>query len=155
MKNFALFTAIMALPLLFGCQGKPSEDTAAASAATLEQICDVEWLLQSIEQDGRTIELVPDSVVTFQCTGDGKVAGAASVNRYFGSFTLVQPGQLEWAESGFGSTMMAGPQPLMEQEQLYLSALVMTRRFDLQDQALVLQSDNNSLAMRFTRNANQ
>ena len=153
MKNFALFTTIIALPILLGCQGKPSEDTTPASTTTLAQICDVEWLLQSIEQDARAIELVPDSVVTFQCTSDGKVAGAASVNRYFGSFTLPQPGQLQWAESGFGSTMMAGPEPLMAQEQLYLSALAMAQSFDLQGEVLTLKSNDGSLQMQFTRSA--
>ena len=153
MKNFALFTAILALPLLFGCHSNPGADTVTASATTLEQICDVQWQLQSIEQDGKTIELVPDSIATFQCTGDGKVAGAASVNRYFGSFTLVRAGQIKWPESGFGSTMMAGPQALMEQEQLYLGALAKTRSFELQHQQLVLKDANNTLVMRFTRNA--
>lgn len=153
MKNFALFTALLALPLLFGCHSKPGADTVAVSATTFEQICDVQWLLQSIEQDGEAIALVPDSIATFQCTGDGKVAGAASVNRYFGSFTLEQAGQIKWAESGFGSTMMAGPQALMEQEQLYLGALAKTRSFDLQGQELVLKDASSSLVMRFIRNA--
>ena len=144
---FTTLTTLITLPLLFACQGKPGEGTPV-TANELGQVCEHEWRLQAIEQGGKPLALVPDSTVTFQCTAEGGVAGMASVNRYFGGFKLDQAGQIEWAE-GFGSTLMAGPEPLMTQEQLYLRSLPNTRNIQLQGGTLLLSSDDNSLVMRF------
>jgi heat shock protein HslJ len=143
--------ALTALPLLFACHQGSQSESIPITASELGLVCEQEWLLHSIEQDGKQLTLVPDSTVTFQCTPEGRVAGMASVNRYFGGFKLDQTGRIEWAANGFGSTLMAGPEPLMTQEQLYLRSLPKARKMQLQGDALLLGTGDNSLVMRFTR----
>ena len=150
---FTTLITLITLPLLFACQGSQS-DSAPVTVSELGQVCDQEWRLHAIEQDGKQLALVADSTVTFQCTLEGRVAGMASVNRYFGGFKLDQAGQIEWAE-GFGSTLMAGSEPLMAQEQLYLRSLAMTRNIQLQGDTLLLSNDDNSLVMRFGRSPSE
>lgn len=155
MRPCAFFTVLITLttlPLLLACQDSQKESTPL-TISDLSQVCDQEWLLHSIEEDGKRLALVPDSTVTFQCTLEGRVAGLASVNRYFGGFKLERAGHIEWAENGFGSTLMAGPEPLMAQEQLYLRSLTRTRNMQLQDNTLLLSDGHNTLVMRFGHNA--
>lgn len=148
-----LCASLLAPLLLIACQGTTpqSQTQAAVDTSGIDSICSEEWLLYHIEQNGEILSLVDDSVISFQCTLEGRVAGSASVNRYFGSFTFDEQGQLIWPNPGFGSTMMAGPPALMEQEQRYLQTLTETRRMDLENGDLVLSNADNATVLRFRR----
>lgn len=66
----------------------------------------------------------------------GRVAGSSGCNRVVGGFTLTGEGMQFGA---MGSTMMACPEPLMEQERRMLDALEQVTRFDItEDGALQL-----------------
>lgn len=56
----------------------------------------------------------------------GKIAGFASVNRFFGSLSIDGKGRV--SVSPMGSTMMAGPEDLMAREMVFLKALQKIRR---------------------------
>jgi heat shock protein HslJ len=77
------------------------------------------WRLASM--DGQTtISAMRESGVTLEIQADGKFAGQAPVNRYFGQIRLegksIKTGPI-------GSTMMAGPQDMMDAEQAYFRNL--------------------------------
>jgi heat shock protein HslJ len=142
--------------LLFACQGNSSKEAPVAtpiSAEQLSQVCSGSWRLRDFEQGGETIELLAGSKLTFQCSTDGKVAGSSGVNRFFGSFTLNDLGQLEWPRQGFGATRMAGPEALMQQERRYLAALQQTSQMRMDGLDLVLGNDVKTLSLRFVANS--
>lgn len=75
---------------------------------------DGSWTVEAVTIGGELVPLVEGSQITVEFDGD-KVHGRA-INRFHGSY----------GESGFGpmaSTMMAGPQELMNQEHAFLSVL--------------------------------
>ncbi len=83
--------------------------------------------------------------LSFDAT-ENRVAGASGVNRYFGQYT--QNGT-ELHFSPLGSTMMAGPQNLMEAERAYLTDLNKVVSFELNGNRLILKtSDNRELIFK-------
>jgi heat shock protein HslJ len=109
---------------LDGCGGEPA--ALLHGAWTVEQI------------DGKPI--VEGSNVTMDFGTEGKVAGSASCNRYFISYTLTGEG-LNFSKAG--STMMACEQPLMDQERRFLKILEAVARFEIgADGSLILQTDD-------------
>jgi putative lipoprotein len=107
-------------------QGQPSRVemvlkrvTTATPLANLENTI---WVLQAYGQPGNLKSPLKDSEInaTFDST-KGQVAGSAGVNRYFGGYEL-KDNKLTISKQ-MASTAMAGPQPLMDQEQEYLTAL--------------------------------
>jgi heat shock protein HslJ len=78
------------------------------------------WKLVSYsDKDGNTVEVLADTEVTAQFK-DGSVGGTASCNNYFGRYEV--DGNQLTIEVG-GTTMMACPQPIMEQESDYINNL--------------------------------
>jgi len=81
-----------------------------------------DWVLESYGEPGKLQSVLPDAEITVRFdSATAQVAGSAGVNRYFGAYKLdgnklIIPGPM-------GSTMMAGPQPLMDQETEFLMAL--------------------------------
>jgi len=78
----------------------------------------------------------------------GKVAGRGGCNRYFGAVTI--NGQ-SMKFGKLGSTMMACPPPIMEQEQTYLQALGAAKRFEVKDGALLLFGNGPAPLIRFAQ----
>lgn len=101
----------------------------------LEILAGGEWRVA--ELNGKP--LLPDSVVTIQFDRQGRISGAASVNRYFGAFKLTGEG-LSFPQP-IGSTMMAGDENLMAQEAAFHQTLGAISRFKIgPDGALLLES---------------
>ncbi|MBP7370730.1 MAG: META domain-containing protein [Arenimonas sp.] len=78
------------------------------------------WQLISIDSQPAPKEVRGNQGVTLDIQEDGKFAGQAPVNRYFGQIKvngkIIKIGPV-------GSTMMAGPPELMQAEQDYFKAL--------------------------------
>ena len=101
--------------------------------------------------DNESIPLIKDTKNTFSCDENGKVAGIASINRYFGNFSLKEDGEIIWSKA-FGMTRMAGPPELMEQEATFMKALPQTSRMYLKMEKLQLTSTDNSTVLEFQGN---
>ena len=101
--------------------------------------------------DNETIPLIEDTKNTFACDENGKVAGVASLNRYFGNFRLKEDGEIIWSKA-FGMTRMAGPPELMAQEAKFMQALPQTLRMYLKKEKLLLISTDNSTVLEFQEN---
>jgi heat shock protein HslJ len=84
----------------------------------LEQICGMQWILKEMIKGGKVISLEKE-VPYVEFTPEGKLAGFASINRFFGSLSFDKEGGVKI--SPMGTTMMAGPDPLMKQEQAFLN----------------------------------
>ena len=77
---------------------------------------------------------------------EGKASGNAGVNTFTGSYEAPEDGALTFGP--LATTMMAGPDAAMQQEQAFLKALADTKKFTTEDGALVLMDDDeNKLAV--------
>ena len=78
----------------------------------------------------------------------GKVAGNGSCNRFFGS-SEINGDAIKL--SAMGSTRMACPEAIMNQESKYLEALQAAERFEWKDPYLLIYSKGSDKPLRFTR----
>jgi heat shock protein HslJ/uncharacterized lipoprotein YbaY len=110
---------------LAGCGGEP--------AALLQG---GEWVVEEVAGKG----IVDRSRATLNFDADGRVAGAASCNRYTAQYKLTGEGL---SISKAAGTMMACAPALMQQEALFLDVLRNVSRFDIApDGALVLHAND-------------
>ena len=126
-------------------------ENAAAPGSSSAGARGNEWRLVRWVANGAEKRIVPDSAVTIAFDPSGKIAGNASVNRFSGTFRFDVDGRLEWPRAGFALTRMAGPQPLMTQEQAFLESLRRTTLVRADGQQLVLESRNGATVLTFTR----
>ncbi len=156
MKQFMVIFVIAGLSVLIACAGTPSgsageqTETMQITPRHLEDITGIEWHLQIMKIDNESIALIEDTKNTFSCDENGNVAGVASLNRYFGSFSLKEDGEIIWSRA-FGMTRMAGPPELMEQEAKFMLALPQTSRIYLEQAKLRLISTDNSTVLEFQK----
>jgi heat shock protein HslJ len=132
-------------------------DPAALSPATTEEpegalggIAGAQWRLVRLTVDGKERPLVSEGTPTLAVDGAGKVQGFASVNRYFGQAAFAEGGRLRWV-GPLGATRMAGPEPLMDQEQAFLTALERARTAAVRGGRLFLRDETGRTALEFER----
>jgi heat shock protein HslJ len=145
---------VIGISTLLACSGIPSgstdtnADDMQITPRQLKEIAGIEWHLRILKIDNDSIPLIENTKNTFSCDENGKVAGVASINRYFGNFSLKEDGEIIWSEA-FGMTRMAGPPELMEQEAKFMQALPQTSRIYLKKEKLLLISTDNSTVLEF------
>ncbi len=121
------------------------------AAATMAQggeadLLGTSWLAQDI--DGRGV--VDRARSTMDFTKAGQVSGLAACNRYFG------PVSLSGDAITFGNlaaTRMMCPDTLMDQEQRFLQALSMSKRFELTNEGriLLIYAHGSEPGLRFSK----
>ena len=156
MKLYATVMTVFGLLSVLACAGTQSGGTGTKTDAMqitpqrLKDITGIEWHLKKLITDNKSIPLIENSKTTFSCDKEGKVAGAASINRYFGNFNLKENGDIVWNQA-FGMTRMAGPPELMEQEAAFMHALPQTTRMYLKASKLILISKDKSTTLEFAK----
>ena len=157
MKPLTILCMLIGMPVLVGCAGSQSDQTGTQPDAVLitprqlDDIAGIEWNLKRLQIDGEIVPLIKDAKITFSCDANGKVAGIASLNRYFGSFSLKEDGEIIW-DKAFGMTRMAGPPELMDQEAKFMQALPLTSGLYLKKEILILTSADKSAVLEFEKN---
>jgi heat shock protein HslJ len=105
-----------------------------------------EWLLEDLGGSGVLDQI--QATITFPEAG--KVTGNSSCNRFFGAAEIygdaIKLGPL-------GSTRMACPEAVMNQETKYLEALQVAERFEWKDPYLLIYCKGFAKPLRFTRMA--
>ena len=132
----ALFATVLValVTLLSGCGGT---DDNADAPTELEG----SWTLETL--GGAKSD---PAVVTQLNMNEGKASGNAGVNTFTGSYEAPEDGTLTFGP--LATTMMAGPDAAMQQEQAFLKALADTKTFTTEDGALVLMdADDTKLAV--------
>ena len=94
-----------------GCTSPPPGDWTQAVQR--------EWVLQKI--NGRSP--LPQRTPTLSIADDGRVAGLAGANRYFGTCETNPDGSAAFASLGSTRMFLDQPAGLMQQEQAFLAAL--------------------------------
>lgn len=145
---------VIGIPVLLACAGHQTGDTGTKAedmqitSRNIKNIAGIEWQLQKMKTGNHLVSLIKDTKSTFSCDENGKAVGIATINRYFGSFSLGEDGKLIWSKA-FGMTRMAGPPKLMEQEAAFMTALPLTSRIYLKKGKLVLRSTDQSTELEF------
>lgn len=95
------------------------------------------WKLETL--NGAPADPAVASTLTMN---DGKANGNAGVNQFNGDYNAPSNGVLTFGT--LATTMMAGPDNAMKQEQDFLKALADTKKFTTEDGALVLMDDSET-----------
>jgi heat shock protein HslJ len=132
---------------LISCQ--PEQSMQALSKKTLNEVCNKQWTVTALNTPDGSYPLEPTRP-TFDCEPDGRISGSAGVNRYFGTFVMMNNGAIEWPSSHMGSTMMAGAPELLQQERAYLTAITKTNHIASLDNKLVLSNKDRAISISFT-----
>jgi heat shock protein HslJ len=93
------------------------------------------WNLISYENGNSMIPLINGSEITLKFNNDGSITGSGGINHLFGSYT--RSGTMI-TFGAIGSTEMAGPEPMMEQESTYFRLLDSVRSFQITGDILEL-----------------
>ena len=104
------------------------EPQITQTAGSLSAVCGHKWQLKRLRVNGEAVAVDDNTRFTFVCNEEGNVMGKSGINTYRGSVQITDNGQMLWDTSSFASTKMAGPEPLMQQENNYLRALAGTRQ---------------------------
>ncbi len=156
MKQYATLMIIVGISTLLACAGTQTggpgikNDAVLITHQRIDDISGIEWHLTKMKMADKSISLIENSKTTFSCDEDGKVAGVASINRYFGNFNLKENGDIVWNQA-FGMTRMAGPPELMEQEAAFMHALPQTARMYVKASKLILISKDKSTTLEFAK----
>lgn len=110
----------------------PNSDLAALAGK--------EWILQSFHKGDEDRQVLPDTEITLSYS-DGRLGGSGGCNRYFTSLELA--GDLSLKLGPIGSTMMACPEPVMDQEAAFLNALEAMVRFEVESARLMIYFDED------------
>ena len=110
--------------------------TACTGETEVIALEDTPWALESYSEPGDLRAVLEGSEITALFdSAEGKVNGSAGCNNYFAGYEI---NDSELSISNAGSTMMfcGEPEGVMEQENQYLSLLVGTKIFQIQDNQL-------------------
>jgi heat shock protein HslJ len=121
-----------------GSSGDGGSNSAAALAGTSWRLTG--WSVSS--QDSNDFTITAD----FR---DGRIGGTSAVNQYGGPYTARDDGT--FAVGDLVSTMMAGPEPDMKAERLYLDLLAAAKKFTLEGDTLTLADAQGNDSLIYTR----
>ena len=116
---------------------------AACSSGSGEALTANLWMLN--ELNGQTP--LPDTAITAEFSEDGKVSGSSGCNNYNTTYE-VSGKKISFGEQ-VASTMMACPDPVMDQERDYLEALSAAATFEIVEDVLILYDDDGNAIVRF------
>jgi putative lipoprotein len=98
----------------------PAAALSGEPLTTLAPLAGSAWRAEAI--GGRAV--LPQAVPTLRFEADGAINGHGGCNHFFGSIAAKDGG---FATGDIGTTMMACPPPVMDQEQRFYQALAATR----------------------------
>ncbi len=123
----------LVLLVLMACQLLPGRGAGA-------DLDDTGWVLSSLGGDMP----LPGTTVTLQFDADGAVSGSDGCNRFRTTFS--QRGDRLTFDQPGASTMMACPEPVMNQATAFMAALAATTRFTVSEEELILRDGDEDLA---------
>ncbi len=150
MKRLTWFaTMTVSLVCLAGCKTTENQTVISGSGITpesLNRIADRQWILRNMTINGNVFDLASKQPF-IKFSGDGKVSGFGSVNRFSGSMQWNDQGKVQW--SPLLSTRMAGPTELMNQESIFLEALPKVQRLSLEGMNLLAHTKDSQTELVF------
>lgn len=151
-----LLLATLLLVMLGCAPTEPLAPTAEVQEATMEEtrgpdgavsLADRHWRLETFGAGDTRVAPVEGTEITLSFTGDGQANGTGGCNRYFGSFETGEDGALSFGP--LGSTRMACPTEVMDQETAFFRALEGTSRYETDGDRLTLLSEDDTGVLTF------
>lgn len=97
--------------------------------------------------DGSLSKPVPGNAPTISFDAGRKVSGNGGVNSFRSDYMASKSGRMYFNE--FNTTLMAGPEPLMEQESAYLAGLAKVATYEVSDETLRLLDAGGDLVVSY------
>ena len=116
----------------------------SSQASGADRLTGAVWLAEDIRGGG----VIDNAQSTIKIDAAGKVTGSGACNRLFGT-ARIAGGTV--AFGSMGTTRMACPPAVMNQEQKFLAALADTRTFRFQDATLHFYGNDGTELIRFTQ----
>jgi heat shock protein HslJ len=114
-----------------------------------EHLVGTDWTLASYHTGDAIVSVIAGTTVTAVFGEDGKVAGSAGCNHYFGSYTV---DGAKMTVGALGSTEMYCTDPgVMEQESTYLGLLGSVASFAIEGEELTLLDANGTKVLMFAK----
>ncbi len=133
--------------LIVGKPGSTPEATSTPATASTGKLENTTWVLQSYGQPGNLKSVLKDTEVSVLFdSAKGQVAGSAGVNSYFGGYEV--KGSKLSIPGPVGSTKMAGPQPVMDQETEFLKLLQAADSYQIKDGQLQIDCGQQILIFK-------
>lgn len=132
MKQMKLMVFIF-LAVLAGCKSRDHE---------LSVLQGQEWQLKSLTEAGETVNN-PRELPTLVFSDSSRVYGSAGCNRFFGTYTADEKGQISITPGG--ATMMFCPDMAFEDQ--YLKALPKVKSFVVRKEELILKDAESNLQL--------
>jgi heat shock protein HslJ len=146
MKMCWFTTITLSLVCLSGCKTGADKGVNIVTPENFSRIVDRQWLLRMMIVDDKEYGLTGERPLV-KFSGDGKVSGFASINRFSGSMQWDDQGKIQW--SPLLSTRMAGPPELMDQESVFLTALSGAQHLSLKGIHLHARSEDEQTELVF------
>ncbi len=137
----AVFSTVAVVMVVVGCRSMEAPPAGPQPTASATSLVGTSWVAEDI--DGRGVVERAQSTLTF--AGPQQIAGRAACNQYFGSLELGN-GTLRLKPAG--TTRMACPPAVMEQEIRFLSALGAVAAFRFEGGKLLLLDDSGRVRVR-------
>jgi heat shock protein HslJ len=102
------------------------------------------WLLEDLGGSG----VIDNAQTTLAFADGGKISGRGACNRYFGTAEIAGD-KIKFGK--VGSTMMACPEAVMDQETRYFKALNNAERFSIEGPYLLIYAKDLPKPLKFTR----
>lgn len=123
-----------------------------AQATLADQLQNTEWILEDLNGTGVIDNL--QTTIMFEAGGD-RINGNGGCNRYFSGIDFDEEGATATSQTVdlgvVGSTMMACPEAIMDQEGRYFQSLQTAQRIELDGPYLYIYSEGQEQPMRFTQ----
>jgi len=108
---------------------------------------DTTWVLESYGETGDLNTVLEDTEISIEfISAEGKMEGSAGCNSYFGGYEVSEDKLA--MKSPIGSTMMACPAPIMNQEQEYLTILQNAESYNIEGDQLQIVGVDKVLVFR-------
>jgi heat shock protein HslJ len=117
--------------------------TACAPSASSQDLTGSFWLLSEL----KGASLIDGTTITAQFDASGRISGTSGCNNYSTTYDI-NGSQLTISEP-VASTMMACPEPIMEQEQEYMSVLAEMASFEINNEELIIKDSTGDELARF------
>jgi len=130
----SLFPWMLGLLLVGGCSGTSERtgngENESVTPDSIDKITQRTWQVEDIDERG----IIDRSMTTLEFSDEGRVAGRAGCNRYFGAVEIDGENIMF---SALGSTRMACAPALMDQESRFFDALSDITRFEIDAQSFL------------------
>ncbi len=137
-KMIVLSSLLLAV---IGCSAAGAGDNVEPDVESGASLNGTSWVLQEFGPDGSRTPVLPDTTVTLLFE-DGRISGSANCNTFFADVT--QSGS-ELSFGPIGSTRMACPEPIMQQENDFLAAMASVNHYVVAEGQLTLTYDGGLL----------